>query len=292
MNDFAIVTDSSCGLPPDLVEKYEVTVMPVLLHWEGRFIRDGVDISAAEVYERLRADPSMVVTSAAPAPGDFLREFERLLESHSQVLSIHVAGSLSSVVEVAGQVANELAPDRITVVDSQAASMELGFAVLAAARAREAGATCGEAAEIARAVGENSRLYALLDTLKYVKSSGRLLGMGIKAGSSLKVRPLVLVAKGQVRLAGVVRTRGRGIEKILQWVERESRSLPVHASVVHADAPAEAQKLAAAVCSRINCVEMIVSEFTPTVGGHTGPGLLGVALCTDERLSSRAPRSE
>jgi DegV family protein with EDD domain len=285
VDNFAIVTDSSCGLPPELVEKYGVTVVPILLHWEGRFVRDGLDVTAAEVYERLRSDPSVTVSSATPSPADFLREYDRLLETHDSILSVHVSGRLTSVIERARQAADERVDGRgatrITVVDSRTASMGLGFAVLAAARARKRGADIRSAAEEARSAGERSRLYGMLETLKYVQSSGRLAGLGMKAGSALRLRPLIAVGEDEVRFLSMVRTRSRGIAKILELVGEESRGLPVHASVVHAGVPAEAEALAATVREQVECLEMIVSEFTPVLGGHTGPGFIGVVVVGD-----------
>jgi len=281
MSDFAIVTDSSCGLSQELFQTYEVTVVPVLLHWEGRLVRDGVDVTHAEVYGRLRSDPSLVIKTTTPTPADFLHEYDRLLEHHDQVLSIHVAGSLTSVVDVARQAARERDPSRIQVVDSWTASMGLGFAVLAAARARERGGDVLAAAEEARSVGERSRLYGLLETLKYVRSSGRLASLGAKAGSSLRLRPLIVVGEGRVRVIGMVRTRARGLAKLIELAREKSGGLPVHAGVVHADVPEEALELAARVRAEVDCVEMIVSEFTPVLGGHTGPGFIGVGLYAD-----------
>jgi DegV family protein with EDD domain len=292
LQDFAIVTDSSCSLPEELIAAYRVTVVPIQLEWQGRFVRDGVDVTPAEVYAHLREDPTAIIKTSTPAPADFLKVYRSLLERHEQVLSIHLAGTLTSIVEVARRAAMELETGRIEVVDSGTASMGLGFAVLAAARARERGAGRAVAGREAAAVGEASRLYGLMETLKYVKSSGRLMGAGMKAGSSLRLRPLIVVGGGEVRLIGVVRTRRRGIGKIVELAREKSGGLPVHAGVVHAGASEDAESLARTLSRELDCAEMIVSAFTPVLGGHTGPGFIGVALYSDEaaRASLEAAR--
>jgi DegV family protein with EDD domain len=283
MPDFALVTDSSCSLPPELVDAYRITVVPIHIEWEGRFVRDGLDVSPAQVYEYLRSHPGVAIKSSTPSPAEFLLVYEELLKSHEQILSIHLAGSLTSIVDIARQGAAEEDPGRIEVVDSRTASMGLGFAVLAAARARERGADRQAAAELARTVGEESRLFGLMETLSYVKSSGRLVGLGVKAASSLRLRPFIVVAGGEVRFLGVVRTRSRGIAKVVELAVEESRGGPVHVAVVHAGVPEDAQALAETLSRELDCVEMLVSAFTPVLGGHTGPGFIGVALYREDR---------
>ncbi len=284
MHDFALVTDSSCSLPPELVEKYAVTVVPIYIEWQGRFVRDGVDVTPTAIYDHLRSHPGAAIKSSTPSPAEFLAVYEELLKGHEEVLSIHLAGTLTSIVNIARQAAEARDAARIEVVDSRTASMGLGFAVLAAARARERGADRAAAAREAKAVGEASRLFGLMETLTYVTSSGRLMGLGMKAGSSLRLRPLIVVADGQVRFLSVVRSRNRGIAKLVELAQDRSGGRPVHAAVVHAGAPEEAQALAERLSGELDCVEMIVSEFTPVLGGHTGPGFIGVTVYSEACL--------
>jgi fatty acid kinase fatty acid binding subunit len=278
LHDFALVTDSSCSLPPELVEKFEVVVVPIYIEWRGRFVRDGLDVTPAELYEHMRAHPEVAIKSSTPSPAEFLAVYDELLKDHQQVLSIHLADTLTSIVNIARQAGEARDGGRIEVVDSRTASMGLGFAVLAAARARERGAHRATAAKEARAVGEASRLFGLMETLRYVRSSGRLKGLGIKAGSTLRLRPLIVVADGEVRMLGVVRTRDRGLAKLVELAKEQSGGRPVHVAVVHAGVPEEAQTLAENLAGELDCVEMIVSAFTPVLGGHTGPGFIGVTV--------------
>jgi DegV family protein with EDD domain len=279
VSDYALVTDSSCSLPPELVGKYGISVVPIYIEWQGGFVRDGVDVDPAQIYGHLRAHPEAVIKSSTPSPAEFATLYDVLLSEHDQVLSVHLAASLTSIVNIARQAAEAREPGRIEVVDTRTASMGLGFALLAAARAREAGADRVAAARQARAVGEAARLFGLMETVKYVRSSGRLRGLGVKAGSSLRLRPLILVADGQVRFLGVVRTRSRGIVRLMDLVRQQSGSDPVRLAVVHAGAPDEAEELAGGLAAELDCVEMIVSAFTPVLGGHTGPGFIGVTVC-------------
>jgi DegV family protein with EDD domain len=278
LHDFALVTDSSCSLPPEFIEAYGVSVVPIYIEWQGRFVRDGLDVTPTEIYDHLRSHPGDAIKSSTPSPAEFLALYDTLLKNHDQVLSIHLAGTLTSIVNIARQAAEARDAGRIEVVDSRTASMGLGFAVLAAARARERGADRATAARESRGVGEASRLFGLMETLTYVSSSGRLVGLGVKAGSSLRLRPLVVVGDGRVKLLGVVRTRYRGITKLVELAKAEGGGRPVHLAVVHAGVPEEAQALAERLAGQLDCVEMIVSAFTPVLGGHTGPGFIGVTV--------------
>jgi DegV family protein with EDD domain len=276
--DFALVTDSSCSLPSELAGKYKVAIVPIYIEWQGRFVRDGIDVAPAQIYDYLRTHPEAAIKSSTPSPAEFVSVYDALLKDHEQVLSVHLAGTLTSIVDIARQAAQTRDPARVEVVDSRTASMGLGFAVVAAARARERGADRAAAAREAAAVGEASRLFGLMETLKYVKSSGRLMGAGVKAGSTLRLRPLIVVADGQVHFLGVVRSRGRGIARVVESVKEESKGRPVHIAVVHAGVPDEAKALADRLSSEVHCVETIVSAFTPVLGGHTGPGFIGVTV--------------
>lgn len=277
MGRYAVVTDSSCSLPPELIERYKITVVPILLHWRGGIARDGIDVTTAEVYEALHSDPELTFKSSTPSVGDFLTVFERLLADHEGILAVHLAGTLTSVVEIARMAARECPDVAIEVVDAQTASMGLGFAVLAGARALEENATLEEAARKAETVGASTRLYGMLETLKYVKNTGRLLGLGLRAGSSLHLRPLIIVEKGVVRLLRVERTRTRGLERLVELVRADVQERPAHVAVVHAATPDEAGELAETLRQQVNCIELLVSEFTPLLGANTGPGFIGVA---------------
>jgi len=287
MQSVAVLTDSSASLPAELVARYAITVVPIWLIDGERQRRDGLDIEAEELYRRLRADRALRISSATPSVGEFLAAYDRLLAEHREIVSVHISGKLTSIVEVARQAAAQRPEATVEVIDSGSASMACGFAVLAAARAAQAGASAAAAAAAAAAIAGRARLVGTLETLRYVEHSGRLKRAGAQAAERLHLRPLISIEAGRVRFLRMERTRRRARQRLLELVEREAGGRPLHAAVIHAGVPDEAAGLAAALAERQDCVELVTSAFTPVLGGHTGPGFLGIAFYPFKEAAER-----
>jgi DegV family protein with EDD domain len=273
----AIVTDSTATLPKDLVEELGIHVVPVVLVFGGETFRDGVDITPDEVYRRLRSGES-IPTSAAPSVGDFLRVYASAAREASGVLSIHMSPKLSSTHTVA-TTASELLDDvPVRVVDCQTAAIGQGFVVLEAARTASAGATLDEVQHHVEEVAPRISLLFTLDSLEYLRRGGRIGGAAALAGTLLQIKPVLYLSEGRVEVFSKPRTKHRAIALILRQMEKQVGGRPIRAAVLHADALREAEELRQSVADRFDCAELLISEFTPVMGAHTGPGLLGVAF--------------
>ncbi|HSK86862.1 MAG TPA: DegV family protein, partial [Anaerolineales bacterium] len=192
-----IVTDSTCDIPQFLIEQHELEVVPCILVIDGKeYVDDGKGITREDFYKRLPALRTQP-TTAAPSIGDFSARYESLLMGGCEhVLSIHAAGSLTSILNVARRAAGDF-PERLTCVDSASLSLGLGFQVLAAAEAAELGLQAALAAvESAR---RNLRVFAALDTLEYLKRSGRVPATVAMLGGILRIKPLIELANGEVK---------------------------------------------------------------------------------------------
>ncbi len=283
MGKVVVVTDSAAALPRDLAQRYSIHVVPLLLHWDGRAYRDGIDIAAEEVYRRLRDSPSLPTTSA-PSVGDFVQTYTRWAQEGVEgIVSVHIASTLSATYQEA-KVAAQVVEDAVTVrvVDSGTAAMGLGFAALAAARAALHGAGLDEVARGAKEVARRTRVLAMLDTLEYIYRSGRVPRIASLVGAVLDLKPVVCIRDGEVDVIAKPRTRRKAVEFMLGEMERETEGRPVHVAVMHADAPAAAEQVRREVAERFRCVELYVTEFTPVMGSAAGPGLVGLAFY-DER---------
>jgi DegV family protein with EDD domain len=273
----AIVTDSTATLPKDLVEELGIHVVPVLLVFGGETFRDGVDITPDEVYRRLRSGEG-IPTSAAPSVGDFLRVYASAAREASGVLSIHMSPRLSSTHAVA-TTASELLDDvPVRVVDCQTAAIGQGFVVLEAARIASAGATLDEVQHRVEEVAPKISLLFTLDSFEYLRRGGRIGGAAALAGTLLQIKPVLYLSEGRVEVFSKPRTKHRAIALILRQMEKQVAGRPIRAAVLHADALREAEELRQSVADRFDCAELLISEFTPVMGAHTGPGLLGVAF--------------
>lgn len=281
MRKIAIVTDSTAYIPKDLVEKYQIQVVPLRVHWGPETYHDGVDIQPAEFYERLKTD-RVVPTTAAPSIGDFQQVYQKALESAEAVVSIHIASQLSATASSAEQ-AKTLFPDKpIEVIDSTLTSMAMGFMVLAAARAAENGASLEQVTAEARRLINPARIFFTVDTLEYLRRGGRIGAAQAFMGNLMDVKPIMELREGRVEPIERVRTKKKAVERIMEMIIQHAESLdqaPVRLAVVHALAPEEAAALLDMVAARLNVVEKITAGFSPVIATHTGPGTLGL-VCT------------
>jgi DegV family protein with EDD domain len=238
-------------------------------------------LTAAEFY-RLFGQNNSFPTTSQPSLADFVRTFARLSAEAEGIVCIHVPEELTGAINVARMAAREAASVPVRVVDSRAATMAQGFVVLEAARVAAAGGTLEEVVAAAEALIPRVKFYATLDDLKHLHRGGRIGEAATLLGSKLKINPILSLAQGRVRVLGVVRTRERAVRKMLEMMEEQVGRSPLHVSVFHGDAPDEAQRLGEEVQSRFDCVEFSITEFTPVMGAHTGPGVIGLAFYTDE----------
>jgi DegV family protein with EDD domain len=280
LKNVAIVTDSSAGLPAELVEELRIHVVPVLLVQSGQTYRDGVDITTTEVYRRLRAGQP-AFTSAAPSIPEFLEVYQASAQGASGVLSIHMSPGLSNTYGAALAASKQVEGAPTVVFNCNSAAIGQGFVVLEAARAAAAGASLEEVVRRAEEMSAKIRFLFTLDTFEYLRKSGRMGGAAALLGDVLQVRPVLYLPQGTVEVFARPRTKPRALGLILEQMAQQPQDRPMHAAVVHADVPQEAEDLRRTVAERFDCAELLVTEFTPVVGAHTGPGLLGIAFYTE-----------
>src|SRR5919108_3633106 len=210
-----VVTDSTGDIPQFLVEQHELEVVPCILVMDGKEYVDGQSISREEFYKRL---PSLQTqpTTAAPSIGDFATRYDSLLtRGCDQILSIHAAGALTSVLNVARQAAGDF-PDRVTCVDSTSLSLGLGFQVLAAAEAAEMGLQA--ALDAIESTRKRLHVSAALDTMENLKRSGRVPAAVTFFGGLLNIKPLIELTNGEVKAVGAVRTTRQANERMLNFL--------------------------------------------------------------------------
>ncbi|MCC7358122.1 MAG: DegV family protein [Anaerolineales bacterium] len=266
-----LVTDSNCDIPPDLVRRHALVVVPSILHISQRAYRDGVELSRAEFYQRL---PSLrpPPTTAAPSAGEFEAAYRAA--GDGPVVGIFLAAAFSGLCDIA-RLGAEAFGERVSVVDSGSVSLGLGFQVLAAAEAAERGATVTEVLAVVRSVQRRLRLIAALDTVEYLRRGGR--AGAITAGLShlLQIKPLLEVSHSQVQSVARVRTRAKAHAAL---VERVAALAPLERlAVLHTAAPEDALALAERLAPLVQRAPL-VAEATAVIGAHVGPGALAAAV--------------
>lgn len=281
MPKVAIVTDSTAYIPPDLLEKHQITVAPQVLIWGDETYRDGIDISPVEFYQRL-ANTDIMPSTSQVTPADFKEIFEKLHGEGKEILTILISEKLSKTVNSAN-LASQMVPDaRVVVVNSDTTAMEMGFHVLTAARAAENGASLEECEAIAKAARENSGVIFAVDTLEFLYRGGRIGGASRFLGTALQLKPLLELIDGRIEALERVRTKKKAHNRLKELiVERVAGKDNVRLATLHANAAEDAQALLDEINGVVNAEEVVFSEVSPVIGTHAGPGTVGIAYMTD-----------
>jgi DegV family protein with EDD domain len=270
-----IVTDSTCDIPQFLIEQHEIEVIPCVLVMDGKEYVDGKDITREEFYERLPVLKTQP-TTAAPSIGDFSTRYDALLRRGcDQILSIHAAGALTSILNIARQAASDFA-DRVTCIDSTSLSLGLGFQVLAAAEAAELGLQA--ALDAVQSTHRRLQVFAALDTLEYLKRSGRVPATVAMLGGLLRIKPLIELTNAEVKAIGAVRTTVQANERMSKLLLEGS---PVERlAVLHTGAEQRAREFLNALMQKSSQSvprDILMVNVTTVIGTHVGPNGLGFA---------------
>jgi DegV family protein with EDD domain len=284
-NKVAIVTDSLGCLTGELVEQYRIRIVPANVYFGDRVYKDWVDITPTEAYELFLKNPEGWTTSPAP-PEEWLETYRELSKQTDSILCITVSSKLSAMYNIARQakeqVEAEIPETAIEVLDSGMAVTAQGLVTLAAARAAEEGKNLAEVVKAAEEMRDRVNFIFVLDTVRYIYRTGRIPKIAARAGSLLNIKPLLTTSSGVVRFMGAVRSKERGIEKMLNIMRDKVGQAPVHVAVTHAYALDEAQRLRERVSAEFNCAELWISEFSPLLGYATGTGTLGLAFYKED----------
>jgi DegV family protein with EDD domain len=281
--EVAIVTDSSACLPEELISKYGIEIVPMEFIYESKVYRDGIDITPADFYELIRRAERLPTTSA-PSPGTYFELFKKVAERTKNILVVTPSAKLSHTFESAkvgaamGQ--GKLNDIAIEVLDSGTAAGSQGFVALAAARTAALGESLAQVFASARSLMPKVSLIAFIDTLHYLAKGGRVPQVAAWASSLLNIKPIfeLLPSSRGVSSLERVRTRPRAIKRLVELLKERTGRKPAHCIVMHTNVLDEAEGLKERMASELDCAEMYIEDFTPVMGVHTGPGLLGVAF--------------
>ena len=269
-----VVTDSTSDIPADEAAALDLTVVPALLTVEGRtYVDDGQAFSRTDLYRRM-ASLEGLPTTAVPSLERFTAVYESLLRAGAaSILSIHLAGRLSGMFQTAAQAAQDFG-DRIRVLDSGQVSLGLGFQAMEAAVSALAGNSIQLVTEVARQARERARLIAMLNTLEFVRRSGRVGWLRANLGSMLNIKQLVEVVDGTIRRLDRVRTRSRALDS-LRLIATSWGPL-LRLAILHTAVPEEAHALREEMKDLSKHTPLVV-EVTTIIGAHVGPEAIGLA---------------
>ncbi len=280
----AIVTDSSCDLPPDFVRQHRIAMVPLTVRFGDTSYLDKVELGPDAFYERL-VSSDVHPTTSQPAPGDFLRTYRQELDRHQSVVAVHLSGALSGTLQAARTAAQQFPSDRLTVVDGKSASIGLGLIVREAVEAVQKGLNHQEVVERVRRAADSARIWVAVPTLRYLRRSGRVSWLKGGAGNLLGIKPIItLDHEGKALEAAKTFGGKRAVKKVLRLALDYARQFaqPKFA-VAHSHAPHLGRWLAAQIEAATGQQGIWVLDASAALGTHVGPGAAAIAVLGVER---------
>lgn len=277
MKRIAIVTDSAASVPPELAREVGLEIVPMGIQIGNQFLREGIDMTTEEFYRQLEEKEN--ITTSQPSPGDFLDVYNRLVGKAKEIISIHVTSKQSGTVRVA-ELLKEHIPIRITVVDSESASMGQGFIALAAARAALLGKSREEILEIIKRAKEKVAVFVAVPTMKYLARSGKVSRLQAMVASLLTIKPILGVKDGLVQAIDKKRSYEQALQRLIDLVEERFPTEKLTIAVLHSNALTMAEDFKEKVKARLRSAQVFIAEMGASLAVHGGQGMLGIAACS------------
>lgn len=276
MNRVRIVTDSTSDVPPEIAERLHITIVPAYVQIGAHSYRDeasSAGLSRGEFYARLPRMPVAPTTSVPPVC-EFAAAYRSLSDETDEVIAIVASSRLSGMYSVARLGALEVPDVKVHVVDSGQVTMGLGWMAIAAAEAAASGNSAREILALVEEMRGRVRVYAMLDTLEYVRRSGRVSWARAKAAQILRIKPIVSLLLGEVADLGRTRTTRRAIDRLVEL----TRSLgPLERLAVLHTYASRTEELCRRLAGLCSAGQLLTVAVTTVIGAHVGPRGLGVA---------------
>lgn len=280
---FAIVIDGTTVLPQPMRRELDLRTLPLHVSFGVESYTADVDLTAEQFYEKIK-DPKAKPTTSQPSIGECRDVYEQAVrDGYKEMLVLTVATEFSGTFSVASTTAQQIIDTNIIVVDSRSTACSIGLLATACAKARREGKTLVQTAELARELANKTHLLALIDTLDFLRRSGRISGAAAAFGSLLSLKVILDLADGMADAVEKVRTRERGMTTLQTLIQKGTPAgSRIHAAILHANAPDRARQLGEWVQERYHCVEYWVDEAGPVLASHAGPGAVALGWWQEE----------
>lgn len=289
MGRIAVVTDTTSSIPEALLEKYQIYVVPYYIHRGNEVLRDLVTISR-DVFYRWLPTTNVLPKTASPGPGDYYELYNRLAteENFEQILSIHMSSKGSGAYQAA-MCGREMAVEQhpglvIQVIDTLNVAMCTGWIALESARAALDGLSLTKIVDRIQALIPKVHMIQTADTLRYLYLGGRIGKAKHLIGSLLNIKPLISMEDGVIVALGTARSRLKAYQRMAELVEAAAGKMgSVKIAYMHAAAGEEVLKIKELVEERVSAIESLITELSPALGVHSGPGTTGLCFFTVDR---------
>lgn len=286
-----ILTDSTCDLGPDLLERYGIEMVPLVINFsEEEVYRDKLDITNQEFFTKL-VQAEKLPTTSQPAIGWFVDKYKEMAESYDAIISIHLAESLSGTCHSARMAANQVEDVRIEVIDSASASMGIGFQVLLARKLAEEGLEFEEIVERVKEMQKNLKIFFTANDLSYLEKGGRIGKASAFLGSILNFYPILNISEKNGEILPIEKIRGKKkiVKRMLELAKEEIENLEeVTLGFLHGSDLEYFDLFRRELLDYLEEKNISYSEKTDwissVIGCHTGPTVYGVVLFKGVKL--------
>ena len=275
-----IIADSTCYLPKEYIDKYNVSIVSLNVLLNGNSYRETA-LSNDWFYNEMAKSPT-IPTSSQPSIEELYSTVESLVKDGHDVVGVFLSSDMSGTFSTSNLVKNMILENypnaKIVMIDSRSNCMQAGFAVLEAAKASNENKSLDEVVSIAKNVIENSKFIFVPETLDYLKKGGRIGGAAALFGSLLQIKPILTVEDGKTTVFTKVRTKKKAIDKIVNTVLEQNSKSPIKGIIVHhINCESEGQELADRLKNSLGLDNVKIQSIGPIIGLHVGPGSIGVA---------------
>ena len=282
MSKIAIVTDSTSDIPPELVEKNNITSVPLsVIFRDATYLDDGKEITIDDFYKKLKSSQDLPTTSQ-PTPKDFVETYTSLLKDHNSILSVHISKKMSGTINSV-ELAKQQMPDAdVEIFDSELVHMPLGFLVLEAARLSGEGKSMDEIVEGLRAMKARIKVLFVPSTLEYLKKGGRIGRAKGLIASLLEIKPILTITEGEVSQFKTTRRWNQAKIELVNSMEsmiKDPKKMTV--SIGDSDAAEDAEEMRQRIEERFSPKKIIRVNIGAVVGTHLGPGGIGITFYED-----------
>ena len=274
-----IVVDTSSNVPDEMLQQYHMIEVPTLVIFGDQSFQNKHELSEADFYTKLTASKKLPTTSQPP-PAYFANAYQRAFtEGASHIFVLTISSKLSGTFRAAEMATQEFGAENFTLWNSNSLSLGGGWQAIMAARLLESGVPYATFVERMTKLRADIIGYAALETLKYVARSGRVGNLQAGLGEMLQVKPILELWDGDATVIARARGRKRSLQDVIERLHKYYGDRPIHAGMLHANAPADAKQLLADARGVLNIREAIFSDIGPAIAALAGPGVVGIAGC-------------
>lgn len=271
-----IVTDTTSDLPSEICKKLDISIVSYYLNYKRQSLKDRVDIKIEEYYKRLKN--MEIPTTSIPSAGDILQTYKKIAKKGVKIISLHISSKLSGILSAANTAKNMFKNAEVHLFDSLTTSGGLALQVIAAAKMAKEDKSIKNILNRLKIIRDRMETFAILETLEYLKRSGRIGKVEGFIGSILSVKPIVKVINGELKPFSKTRSISKAMDKVIMSIkDKIKENVPIEVAIMHTNALKKAKEFERKILEKFNCKEIITLIAGPAIATHVGPGGVGIS---------------